>query len=143
MTDTPLSKFRSAFLSPSAPPNGSSTNEATAILQAASPSNKTLEEILTQGGSTTSQAHAHQVLTETTAVGLEQVLAIGGDVQKGGEDINVEGEPPAKRLKLNSAGSSEGTHKDGSECHCVCVCVCVEGVRVFCVCMRAHVCMCV
>ena len=80
------------------------------------------------------------MLTETTAIGLEQVLAIGGDVRKtGGEDINVEGEPPAKRLKLDSASSSEETHKDGSES--LYVCEEGRGVRVFCVCVCA--CMCV
>ncbi len=74
------------------------------------------------------------MVTETAAVGLEQVLAIGGNVQKTGEGINVEDEqPPAKRFKLNSASSSEGTRKDGSEYVCVwrwgwgCVCVCSPG----------------
>ena len=50
------------------------------------------------------------MVTET-AVGLERVL---GGVQKTGE--GDEEQPPAKRLKLDSASGSDETHGDGSEC---------------------------
>ena len=60
-------------------------------------------------------------MTETAAHGLEQVLE-GTGVQKTGEGDGEQ--PPAKRLKLDSAGGGEETQK--GVCVCVCVCVCVK-----------------
>ena len=52
-------------------------------------------------------------MTETAVHGLEQVLE-GTGVQKTGEDDGEQ--PPAKRLKLDSAGGGEETQK--GECVC-------------------------
>lgn len=108
----------SDFLSPSAPPNGCSTNEA-AVSKSPAPSTSTsslankafVEELLVhgaQGGASTAAGTTSQSQQMDTAAA--SLVVGGGDVMSSGEMAAVDGEdkePPAKRLKLDTLNGSE------------------------------------